>query len=82
MSKASAAWTIHGASEVILTRKALDKWTGKTVTLTLENGDGFEHIPTGSWIEEVRMPCDCHAIAGSASCGFVATAGLEEVRMY
>lgn len=30
----------------------MDKWTGKTVTLTLENGDGFEHIPTGSFIEE------------------------------
>ena len=52
ISKASGAWTIHGGSEVMLTRKAVDKWTGKTVTLTLENGDGFEHIPTGSWIEE------------------------------
>eukprot|EP00802_Teleaulax_amphioxeia_P012613 Tamp_12656.p1 GENE.Tamp_12656~~Tamp_12656.p1 ORF type:complete len:510 (+),score=50.71 Tamp_12656:71-1531(+) len=52
IKSAEAAWTIHGGTEIILTRKALNKWTGKYETLILENGDGFEHTPTRSCIED------------------------------
>ena len=51
MKQVEGAWTVHGAN-IILTRAAMDKWTRKMVTITLENGDGFEHVPTGSRIQD------------------------------
>jgi hypothetical protein len=30
------------------------QWTGRFVTLTLEDGDGFEHIPTVVFVQEIQ----------------------------